>query len=112
MSQLITDFGRTNKLIESARLRAGSQKLQVDETRAEIRLEVDQAFYQALAADAVLSVSTATLNNRRLTLRQVRALALLGPGADQPFLGGLRQEPIKEVSRVAFFSPESVHGSA
>ncbi len=75
MSQLITDFGRTNKLIESAQLRAGAQKLQVDETRAEIRLEVDQAFYQALAADAVLSVSTATLANRRLTLRQVRALA-------------------------------------
>jgi outer membrane protein len=36
---------------------------------------VDQAYYQALAAGTVLKVAQAVVNNRRLTLRQVRALA-------------------------------------
>jgi len=75
VSQLVTDFGRTSNLTESARLRASAQEQIVGSTRAAIVVEVDLAYYQALAADAVLKVAQAVVENRRLTLRQVRALA-------------------------------------
>jgi outer membrane protein len=75
VSQLITDFGRTANLTESAKLRAAAQEQIVGNTRASILVEVDQSYYQALAADTVLKVAQAVVDNRRLTLRQVRALA-------------------------------------
>lgn len=75
VSQLITDFGRTAKLAESAKLRASAQEQIVGNTRTAILIEVDQAYFQALAADTVLKVAQAVVENRRLTLRQVQALA-------------------------------------
>jgi outer membrane protein len=75
VSQLITDFGRTANLAESAKLRAAAQEQVVGNTRAAILIEVDQAYYQALAADTVLKVAQAVVDNRRLSLRQVQALA-------------------------------------
>lgn len=75
VGQLITDFGRTSDLAAAARLRASSQDQVVQNTRAAILIEVSQDYYQALAADEVLKVSQAVLENRRLILRQVRALA-------------------------------------
>ncbi len=47
----------------------------VENTRAGILSAVDQAYYQALAADTVLRVAQAVVENRRLTLRQVQDLA-------------------------------------
>jgi outer membrane protein len=75
LTQLITDFGRTSNLVESAKLRAAAQQQVVENTRAAILIAVDQAYYQALAADTVLRVAQAVVENRRLTLRQVQALA-------------------------------------
>jgi outer membrane protein len=75
VSQLVTDFGRTSNLAESAKLRASAQEQLTGNTRAAILIQVDQAYYQALAADTVLKVSQAVVDNRRLTLRQVQALA-------------------------------------
>jgi outer membrane protein len=75
VGQLITDFGRTSNLAQAASLRASAQEQNVENTRAAILIEVDQAYYQALAADTVLKVSQAVVRNRRLVLRQVRALA-------------------------------------
>jgi outer membrane protein len=75
VSQLITDFGRTANLAESAKLRASAQGQIVGNTRAAILIEVDQAYYQALGAETVLRVAQAVVDNRRLTLRQVQALA-------------------------------------
>jgi outer membrane protein len=75
VSQLVTDFGRTASLAESARLRASAQEQITGDTRAAILIEVDQAYFQALAADTVLRVARAVVDNRRLTLRQVQALA-------------------------------------
>lgn len=74
VGQLITDFGRTSNLAESAKLRASAQEQNVENTRAAILIEVDQAYYQALAADTVLKVSQAVVQNRQLILRQVRTL--------------------------------------
>ena len=75
VGQLITDFGRTSNLAESARLRASAQEQNVGNTRAAVLVEVDQAYFQALAADSVLKVSQAVVQNRQLILRQVRTLA-------------------------------------
>jgi len=74
-NQLITDFGRTSNLERSARLRTASAGSQLANTRAQVLLEVRQAYYQSLAAESVLKVAQATLDLRRLTLRQVTALA-------------------------------------
>ena len=49
-SQLVTDFGRTSKLADSARLRNAAQDRNVDATRAQILLRVNQAYYAVLAA--------------------------------------------------------------
>jgi outer membrane protein len=75
VSQLITDFGRTNNLVASAKSRAAAQDQNSANVRAAIRIVVDQAYYQALAADQVLKVAQAVSANRALLLRQVRALA-------------------------------------
>lgn len=75
LSQLVTDFGRTSSLAAGARLRAAAQDRNVATTRAQVLLLVDQAYYNVLAAEAVLKVAQARLDVLRLTLRQVRALA-------------------------------------
>jgi outer membrane protein len=75
VSQLISDFGRTANLAGAAKLRASAQEQIVGNTRAAILIGVEQAYYQALAADTVQKVAQAVVDNRRLTLRQVRALA-------------------------------------
>ncbi len=75
LSQLITDFGRTGQLTESARLRAAAQGENVGNTRAQILVAVDTAYYQALQAESVLRSAQAVVESRRLTLRQVRAMA-------------------------------------
>ncbi len=75
VTQLVTDFGRTANLEQSARLRNQAQNQNVANTRAEILLEVQEAYYQAAGAAAVLKVAQDTLDLGRLTLRQVNVLA-------------------------------------
>jgi outer membrane protein len=74
-NQLVTDFGRTASLEQSAKLRNASQNQNVTNTRAQVLAEVQEAYYRALASDSVLKVARATLDLRRVTLRQVSALA-------------------------------------
>jgi len=74
-NQLVTDFGRTGSLVETAKLRSAARNENVIDTRAQALVEVQQAYYQALAAQAIRKVAQATLDLRRLTLRQVTALA-------------------------------------
>lgn len=74
-SQLLTDFGRTKNLERSAELRSDSKDQEVIETRAQVLVDVTEAYYNALASEAVLKVAQATLDLRRVTLRQVTALA-------------------------------------
>lgn len=75
ISQLVADFGRTQNLIAAADARAAAQQELVRDSRASVRVQVDRAYFQALAADTVLKVAQAVVENRRLTLRQVQALA-------------------------------------
>jgi outer membrane protein len=74
VSQLITDFGRTHNLVRSAQSNAKAQSEDERATELEITLTVDQAFYQALSAQAVLKVAQQTLNQRQATADQVGAL--------------------------------------
>lgn len=71
VSQLITDFGRTHNLILTQKLReraAGADSLA---TQEEIVLATDQAFYDALTAQAVLQVARQTVAARQATQSQV-----------------------------------------
>lgn len=77
-SQLLTDFGRTANLVESAKLRADSQLQFVQATRAQILLAVHRAFYSALRARKVKQVAEKTLSARQLLLDQVSTLAKNG----------------------------------
>jgi outer membrane protein len=72
--QLITDFGRTHNLIGNAQSTA---KAQVEAERAtveDIRLAVDQVFYQALTAQSILKVAQETVAARQATGEQIGAL--------------------------------------
>jgi len=75
VSQLITDFGRTHNLVLSAKSRAQAQLENQRATEQDIRLAVDQAFYQALTAQSVMKVAQQTVNERQATANQVGALA-------------------------------------
>lgn len=75
VSQMVTDFGRTGHLTESARLRARAQDQAASATRAEVLLQVDRAYYQALRAQSLQRVAEQTVTARQLVVDQVRALA-------------------------------------
>ncbi len=75
ISQMVTDFGRTSYLTQTAKLRAAAQGRNAATTRTLVLLEVRQAYFQALGAESVLKVAQAAVNERQLTLRQIRALA-------------------------------------
>ena len=74
VSQLITDFGRTHNLVLSAESAAKAQLESERATELDITLTVDQAFYQALTAQAVLKVAQGTVAERQATADQVGAL--------------------------------------
>jgi outer membrane protein len=75
VSQLITDFGHTTNLVASARLHAKAEDQNAIATKEEVLLAVDQAFYNALQAQAVLKVAEQTVSSRQLLTDQVSALA-------------------------------------
>jgi outer membrane protein len=75
LSQLITDFGRTRNLVDSARFRAEAQDQVATATRAQILLAVDQAYFSALRADAILKVAQETVSARQAVADQTAALA-------------------------------------
>jgi outer membrane protein len=87
VSQLITDFGRTHNLVLSAQSRARAQLESERATELDITLTVDQAFYQALTAQAVLKVAQQTVAQRQATADQVGALtrAKIRSDLDQSF---------------------------
>jgi len=74
VSQLITDFGRTHNLVLSAQSDSRAQLESEHATELDITLTVDQAFYQALSAQAVLKVAQQTVAQRQATVDQVSAL--------------------------------------
>ena len=75
ISQLITDFGRTANLTSSAKLRNKAEQEATENTKAQVVLLTDTAFFEGLRAGAVLDVARQTLTTRQVFLDQVSALA-------------------------------------
>jgi len=78
VGQLITDFGRTNALVQSYDFRADTQHQTVESRRADVLLQVNRAYFDALRAQAVERVARETVSARQLLADQVSALAASG----------------------------------
>jgi outer membrane protein len=74
MSQLITDFGRTANLVSSSKLTEKAQNANALATEEDIVLATDQAFYNALQAQALLKVAEQTVTTRQSVEQQVEEL--------------------------------------
>jgi outer membrane protein len=74
LSQLITDFGRTYNLILSQKLEEKAQNANALATTEDIVLATDQAFYNALEAQALVKVAAQTVSTRQTTENQVNQM--------------------------------------
>jgi outer membrane protein len=73
-NQLVTDFGRTHELVKSSNLHAQAAQQNVVNTRADVLLAVDRAYFSVLKAQAVLSVAQETVKERQLVSDQITEL--------------------------------------
>ncbi len=71
VTQLIYDFGHTHNLVLSRKLEEKASNASALATTEEIVLATDQAFYDALTAQAELNVARQTVNTRQTTETQV-----------------------------------------
>lgn len=74
LSQLITDFGRTMNLVSSAKLQEKAQQANAQATQEDIVLAIDEAFYNALQAQALLKVARQTVTTRQSAENQINEL--------------------------------------
>jgi len=74
LSQLITDFGRTQNLVATTKLQEKASLADVEASRQDIILAVDQVFFQTLEAQATLKVAQQTVAARQSLADQVSAL--------------------------------------
>jgi outer membrane protein len=74
LTQLITDFGKTHNLVLTQKLEEKAANASALATKEEIVLAADQAFYDALTAQAVLEVARQTVNARQATQTQVNQM--------------------------------------
>lgn len=75
VSQLITDFGRTQNLVGSQRLQAQATQQTYQATRYDVLLAVNQAYLDALRAQTLVKVAQQTVAARQLLSEQVSELA-------------------------------------
>jgi outer membrane protein len=73
-TQLITDFGKTRNLVASSKLQEKAQNASVVATTEDIVIATDQAFYNALQAQALLKVAEQNVTTRNTTDTQVSAM--------------------------------------
>ena len=74
VSQLITDFGRTQNLLSSSEFAAKAADQNAMATKQQIVLAADEAFYNTLDTKALLHVAEETVKERQLRVDQVQAL--------------------------------------
>jgi outer membrane protein len=75
VTQLIYDFGRTANLTASSKLRSRAEEQNALATRAQILLQVDATYLDALEAQSVLQVAQQTVATRQNLFDQVNELA-------------------------------------
>ncbi len=73
-TQLITDFGRTNNLVASSKLQEKAQNANAFASIEDIVLAADQAFFNALQAQALLKVAEQNVSTRQTTETQISEL--------------------------------------
>ena len=74
LSQMITDFGRTNNLVATSALRAKAASMDAVATAYQIKLAVDEAYYNALQTFAEQRVAEETVKARQLVADQITTL--------------------------------------
>lgn len=75
LSQLITDFGRTYFLTTSARSNALSAAEHTEFVRQSLIFRVDEAYFSAQGAQALLEVANQTVSTNNVLLQRVKAMA-------------------------------------
>jgi len=70
-TQLVTDFGKTGNLVASAKLQEKAQNANALATTEDIVIATDQAFFDALEAQALLKVATQNTATRQTTQSQI-----------------------------------------
>jgi outer membrane protein len=73
-TQLITDFGRTSNLVASSKLQEKAQNANALASTEDIVLAADQAFFNALQAQALLRVAEQNVSTRKTTETQISEL--------------------------------------
>lgn len=74
LSEMITDFGRTNNLVAASTLRAKAANMNAVATAYQIKLAVDEAYYNALQTQAEKTVAEQTVSARQLVSDQITTL--------------------------------------
>ncbi len=74
LNQLLTDFGHTVNLVSSSKLQEKAASANALATEEDIVLATDQAFYNALQAQALLKVAQQTVTTRQSVETQVNEL--------------------------------------
>lgn len=72
--QLITDFGHTSNLIAASKLYEKAQNSTAQASQLDVMLITDQAFYNALEAQALVKVAQQTVDTRNTTYQQITVL--------------------------------------
>jgi len=75
VSQLLTDFGRTDSLLGSAKEKARAEEAATSSVRAQLVLAVSAAYFGAQQAQSILRVVDQTVATRQTLFDQVSALA-------------------------------------
>jgi len=70
-TQLLTDFGKTSNLVASSKLQEEAQNANALATTEDIVIATDQAFYDALQAQALLKVASQNTATRQTTQSQI-----------------------------------------
>lgn len=73
--QMITDFGHTSNLVQSARFASQAAGQNEESIRQSVLMQVQEAYFATQAAESVRKTAQAILDFRRVTLRQLNALA-------------------------------------
>lgn len=81
-SQQIYSGGRTGATIRAARAGRESAEIGIATAQAQAQLDVTQAYYDALLADRLLTISDSTLVQAERTLRQVQLTRSVGSASE------------------------------
>lgn len=87
VNQMVLDFGRSSRLIESSRFSSEAETERTKATRQDVRLGVRRAYYAALRSATLVNIAKYTIDARQLIVDQVSALvkAQLKSGLDLSF---------------------------